>query len=208
MENCIKCGLEHDGSFGSGKFCSRSCANSRGTRSNETRLKISLANKGNKPWNTGKEWAWITSTCAHCGTEIRHRRCVPKKYHSECWKKAAGGYRKGSGVGKSGWYKGYWCDSSYELAWVIYQLEHNLPFERNKQKFEYYWKDKKKFYIPDFIQNGQIIEIKGFVNEQTKQKLNAVKNLKLLLREHLNTEFNYVISKYGKDFISLYNNNA
>ena len=25
---CEKCGKEHDGSFGSGRFCSRSCANS------------------------------------------------------------------------------------------------------------------------------------------------------------------------------------
>lgn len=27
--NCIRCNKEHDGTFGSGKFCSRKCANSR-----------------------------------------------------------------------------------------------------------------------------------------------------------------------------------
>lgn len=37
---CNKCGKEHDGSFGSGKFCSRACANSR-IRTEETKKKIS-----------------------------------------------------------------------------------------------------------------------------------------------------------------------
>ena len=36
---CEKCGKEHDGSFGSGRFCSKSCANTR-THSNETKQKI------------------------------------------------------------------------------------------------------------------------------------------------------------------------
>ena len=37
---CIKCNKEHDGSFGSGKYCSRACANSR-VRTEETKKKIS-----------------------------------------------------------------------------------------------------------------------------------------------------------------------
>jgi Zn finger protein HypA/HybF involved in hydrogenase expression len=37
---CIKCNNEHDGSFGSGKYCSRACANSR-VRTEETKKKIS-----------------------------------------------------------------------------------------------------------------------------------------------------------------------
>lgn len=37
---CEKCGKEHDGSFGSGRFCSKSCANSR-FHSKETKIKIS-----------------------------------------------------------------------------------------------------------------------------------------------------------------------
>lgn len=36
---CERCGSEHDGSFGSGRFCSRSCANSR-KHSDETKRKI------------------------------------------------------------------------------------------------------------------------------------------------------------------------
>ena len=37
---CIKCEKEHDGSFGSGKYCSKSCANSR-VRTDEVKKKIS-----------------------------------------------------------------------------------------------------------------------------------------------------------------------
>lgn len=39
MPICEKCGREHDGSFGSGRFCSKSCANAR-THSEETKNKI------------------------------------------------------------------------------------------------------------------------------------------------------------------------
>jgi hypothetical protein len=206
MNICIKCGKEHEGTFGSGKYCSINCANSR-TFSEKSKKVKSLANKGNIPWNKGKKLGFVKSKCLHCGLDIEHRRSTPKKYHSECWLKSAGGVRKGAGVGKSGWYKGYWCDSSYELVWVIYQLEHNKPFERNTKKYSYFWDGKIKYYLPDFIQNGEIIEIKGFVNEQTKVKLETIKDLKILFREDLEKEFEYVESKYGKNFISLYDKN-
>lgn len=38
--NCEKCNKEHDGTFGSGRFCSRKCSNRR-ILSKETKLKIS-----------------------------------------------------------------------------------------------------------------------------------------------------------------------
>jgi hypothetical protein len=46
---CIKCGKEHDGSFGSGKYCSKSCANSR-VRTNEVKEKISIGVRNNPYW--------------------------------------------------------------------------------------------------------------------------------------------------------------
>jgi hypothetical protein len=203
MKICNKCNKEHDGTFGSGKYCSISCANSR-TFSEETKKIKSLVNKGKDPWNKGKNWGTTITKCEYCGMDIEHWRSTPKKYHSECWLKSSGGVRKGAGVGKSGWYKGYWCDSSYELAWVIYQLEHNKPFKRNTKKYSYFWNGKHKHYIPDFIQNDEIIEIKGYVNEQTKVKLNTIKDLKILFRKDLKKEFEYVESKYGKNFVYLY----
>jgi hypothetical protein len=204
---CIKCNKEHNGSFGTGKYCSRACANSR-VFSEEAKLKKSLANKDKIPWNKGKELSWIFTKCQQCGEPIKHRKSQKKQYHAECWRKVSGGYRKGSGIGKSGWYKGIWCDSSYELAWVIYQIEHNIPFERNREKYSYVWNGVIKHYIPDFIKYGQIIEIKGYVDAQVEAKLQSVSNLKILFRKDLNEEFEYVESKYGKDFIKLYDTNG
>lgn len=40
MKICERCGKEHDGSFGTGRFCSRSCANTR-VHSKETKEKTS-----------------------------------------------------------------------------------------------------------------------------------------------------------------------
>ena len=54
---------------------------------------------------------------------------------SGCWLKCSGGIKKGSSRGKCGWYNGYWCDSSYELAWIIYQLEFNINFKRNLERY-------------------------------------------------------------------------
>ena len=72
-----------------------------------------------------------------------------------------GGLRAGSGRGKSGWYKNYWCDSSWELAWVIYNLDHNIKFKRFKGYFLYTFENKSKKYFPDFeLEDGTIIEIK------------------------------------------------
>lgn len=206
MNKCNRCGKNHDGTFGSGKFCSKSCANTR-NHSVETKNKISKSTKNITPWNKGKKLRWETSSCLHCGNDIHHYKSTPKKYHKECWLKISGGYRKGSGRGKSGWFRGYWCDSSYELVWIIYQLDHNKDFKRNTTKYKYKWKGKIKKYLPDFIQNDEIIEIKGFMTEQTKAKLKSVPNLKILFKKDLKAEFDYVESKYGKNFIELYEDN-
>ena len=49
-----------------------------------------------------------------------------------------GGYHKNLGRGKQGSYKGYWCDSSWELAFVIYHLEHDIKFKKKLEKISLY----------------------------------------------------------------------
>jgi len=203
MSTCKKCGCEFSPAKGLLNYCSLKCRNSR-TFNDESKIKKRNANLTQIPWNKGKELKWVVSKCLGCGNDLKHLKSKPKKYHSECWLNFSGGYRKGSGVGKKGWYKGYWCDSSYELAWVIYNIEHNFNFVRNKKKYSYIWEGKVRKYTPDFIKYGELIEIKGYVDEHTQAKLDSVSNIKVLFRKDLNTEFDYVINKYGKDFISLY----
>jgi len=116
-----------------------------------------------------------------------------------------GGYRKGSGRGKSGTYKGYYCDSSWELAYVIYNIEHNIDFERNTEKFKYIFNNEKRYYIPDFIVNDEYVEIKGYMTEQWEQKLKQFdKPIKVIYKDDIKLYLAYVEDKYGKDFISMY----
>ena len=206
MLTCNKCGCEFTPKKGLKKYCSLKCRNSR-IFSKEAREKKRKSNLNSIPWNKGKTWTKkkiITTICLNCGKEIIHKDNKKRKYHADCWLNSSGGYRKGSGVGKKGWYKGYWCDSSYELAWVIYNIDHGISFVRNKKKYEYYWGGKKRTYTPDFIVNNEIIEIKGFLDEKTNVKLKLIPNLRILFKKDLNKEFEYVENKYGKNFTCLY----
>jgi hypothetical protein len=120
--------------------------------------------------------------------------------------KKSGGYRAAGGRGKKGWYTGYWCDSSWELAWVIYNLEHNIKFVRNTKKFDFFFEDKICKYLPDFIlEDGTYVEIKGYKTKKDEAKISQFKyKLIVLMRKELEEVFNYVIDKYGKNFINLY----
>jgi Zn finger protein HypA/HybF involved in hydrogenase expression len=55
---CIKCSNEHDGSFGSGNYCSRACANSR-VRTEETKKKISEGVKASEQFVKGSKQRYV-----------------------------------------------------------------------------------------------------------------------------------------------------
>lgn len=121
-------------------------------------------------------------------------------------KKNGGGYRQGSGRGKKGWYRGYFCDSSYELAYVIYNIDHSIKFSRNTQKFPYEFEGCRKHWIPDFIlEDGTFVEVKGYETPQVLAKINSFPSRLIYLKQKdMSHIFEYVIAKYGKDFITLY----
>lgn len=117
-----------------------------------------------------------------------------------------GGYTRGGGRGKKGWYKGFWCDSSWELAWVVYQLDHGVVFYRNTQRFPYTFEGNKKNYIPDFLlENGSYVEIKGYRTLQVEEKIKSFPHdLDIIDSERIKPILDYVKNKYGNNFISLY----
>ena len=121
----------------------------------------------------------------------------------------SGGYRQGAGYKniKRGFYKGIWCDSSWELAFLIYCLEHNIEIKRNFVKFPYYIENKLHYYIPDFIVGNTYIEIKGRIDYRCKYKFEQFPNkqrLKIYYAKDMKCFLNYVYKKYGKNFIDLY----
>jgi hypothetical protein len=128
------------------------------------------------------------------------------KEHKKKLSNSAGGFKRGGGRGTYGWYKGYWCDSSWELAWVIYNLEHDIKFERNTQGFEYEFECQRFKYYPDFkMECGSYEEVKGWLDEKNKAKIAQFNGiLKVLGKREIEPYLNYVVGKYGKDFVSLY----
>lgn len=125
-----------------------------------------------------------------------------KKKISETMKKnhKAGGYRKGSGRGKQGWYKGIYCDSSWELAFVYYHLENNLDIKRCTESRKYIYEGVEHTYIPDFVTKDGIIEIKGYNTKQALAKHLQNSDIKVLYYDDMKFYINYAIDKVGKDF--------
>lgn len=105
---------------------------------------------------------------------------------------------------KCGWYKGFYCDSSWELAFVIYCLDHNLPIKRCRQCLRYEFEGEIHRYYPDFEINDKIYEIKGRENEKTQAKQKQFPDIIILRYKEMLPILSYVKEKYGKDFIKLY----
>ncbi len=143
-----------------------------------------------------KNGKWCCSTSAIQCPSITHTQTVKKKH-------------KKSRAPKRGYYKGWWCDSGYELAFIVYNLEHNIKFDRNIQKFPYTYKKKNYKWMPDFImEDGSYIEIKGRENAKTRAKyVNFPHKLTVMYEKDLKDVFTYVKSKYGERFYHLYDHN-
>ena len=215
--------MEHDGSYGSGRFCSIKCSRGFSTKAKRKEINEKISKK------LKKNPKYIIS-CLNCGNNIKtHNKkrkycstiCQSSHLPKQTWykelmsaaskKAGCGGYRRGSGRGKGGWYKGIYCDSTWELAWIIYSLDHNVKFQRNKQSFEYFFEGKYLKYYPDFIihkEHKEYVEIKGYETNQNKAKQNQFPHkLTVLYQKDLKEIFEYVKTKYGQHFIELYENN-
>lgn len=204
---CNRCNKTHDGSFGSGKFCSRNCANSRGPRTEDFKEKVSKKLKGNIPWNKDKVIVpFEKRDCPTCNNIFEVKKTSKKVYCTPECNPNRGGYREGSGRSKSGYYKGIYCGSTYELVWVIFRLDHNLPVKR----FDGCLKDDNLTYFPDFINGNTIIEIKGYEKNSSVEKKNELARNKgysivVLYKKDLKREFNWVRSNYKfKNVYELY----
>jgi hypothetical protein len=193
--------------------------------SEETRLKIKnklkeLVRLNPDKFTSSKKEKKILH-CVECNEKMYLRPSDKKKFCSlQCkdlardkgfFKGKSGGMRIGAGRAKSGWYKGIFCNSSYELAWVIYSLDNNVKFKRNTKGFEYLNTEGYiSNYYPDFyIENEETyIEIKGYKEKEfeNKQKYFTEKIL-VVDKNKIKPIINYVESKYGKNFIELYERN-
>jgi hypothetical protein len=219
---CENCNKLHEGKYGSGRFCCEKCSRSFSSLKNrdEKNKKISLSLKGrfigelSSAYKKWKDKGDKIGICPICNKEFNKsrkkifcsRECYLNDVDFKYKKKVPGGYRKGSSRGKSGYYKEYWCDSSYELAFVIYNIDHNIKFKRNKEGFPYVHEGVIRRFFPDFKNETQYFEIKNFHSSETDSKIKYFPfKIEVLYKEDLKKEIlPYVINKYGKDFINLY----
>lgn len=217
IKKCLNCEKEI---LYSKKFCNSSCSATFNNkqRSKETRNKQALSasktiknkiEKGLIKINNPKGNNLVPKIKQHCKKCNSEYYTIPSRKRKFCNRKCTGGYREGSGRSHSGYYKGIYCASTYELAWIIYNLDHNIKFSR----FDGYLTDGSLKYYPDFIiDNNTIIEIKGYhtslVDEKEKLAKSKGYNIKILYKNDLEEIFVYVSRKYNvsrNNFRSLYN---
>ena len=70
MKTCEKCKKDHDGTFASGRFCSRACANSKIQTSEANKKKSETLKKRNADRMKRK----MQKTCIICGSYFEHLR--------------------------------------------------------------------------------------------------------------------------------------
>lgn len=108
------------------------------------------------------------------------------------------------GRGKKGWYKNIFCDSSWELAFVLYHKDNNLDIQRCVEVRTYQFEGQLKNYYPDFIVGNQLYEIKGYITPQSEAKQLYNPDIKLLAKEAMKQYLDYAVSQYGKNYTDLY----
>lgn len=197
MKTCPKCQTLHTKE---GKFCSRSCANSRGPRTEEFKdqVRSKLRKTFNKCLTCGSITAVRRKTCSNHCLQLYYKTVKPPL--------TPGGYRQGSGRGKHGWYKGFYLDSNYELAYLIYCLDHDKKIQRNTKSFGYTDSNGNlRKYYPDFRVNGVLTEIKGYYTKDLTLKINSVNEpINVLFPKDLDQVFEYVENKTNLQIAELY----
>lgn len=132
-------------------YCFREFSNMGGKATHEPYCKDNpdCRKKQNSPNAHARKGSvsWAKGLTLDSDSRITSRKGIPGSFkgknHSDDTKKRLsevakdrklGGYNPGSGRGKKGWYKGFFCDSSWGLAYIIYCLDHNIDIKRNMEK--------------------------------------------------------------------------
>lgn len=220
-KTCKACGKKYFIAWtksGYSDFCSSKCSRSFSTKikREEINEKVSLKFKEKHLPVYEQKYYDNPKYCLNCKKIIPYirRKCKTcgKKCETEILSKKAknllkegklntGGYFKNSSRGRCGYYQGIWCDSTYELAFLIYNLEHNVSIKRCEEYFTYTSNGKQHKYFPDFIIGDEIIEIKNYWRKEVDLKINAVKEkgktIKVLYQTDLEPMMQYIDKKFN-----------
>lgn len=188
------CGKKAKYQMSSGKWCCSTHWNKCEGKRNQD----SIRKRNQVPWNKGIRGLKGTP----------HTPETKKKLSEIAKNRGLGGYVEGSGRGKKGRYKGTYCDSSWELAFILYCEKKKIPIERNHRLFEYKFNGKTYRYLPDFIRTDRkdyFIEVKGFFTDKEIAKVKCFPHkLKIYSGNGIKMILEFVEDIYGKDFIRMY----
>ena len=231
---CTVCGKTFTNrlKYSNGNYCSRACANKHNRTAvskDKTSNSLYLLNYGITKEQFIEEYNKNPKLCSICKKPLSFDNRKKKTCSKECAHEAMSRGAKNSilllhngnsysntdpHIGgkmnfKWGTYKGIHCDSSWELAYVMYNLDNGIEFERCRDHFTYYDKNGKSHeYFPDFVQDGEYIEIKNYSTETVELKLQAVidkgHKIKVLYKKDISPYISYAKNTYGKQYYNLY----
>jgi len=191
------------------KYCSRSCANSRGSMSEQRKQENrEYAHKNPTGFNkdrslsfSGDPSKYKKSVCPTCKSIFSTLKSSPRVHCSTSCVKSGGLRAESYRHGKKGIYNSILCDSSWELAYVIYCLDHNISIKRNTTPLLYINPNTNTIrkYYPDFITNNELVEIKGYMDVVSKAKSDQNPSVKVLQRKEMLPIFDYIKKSYNKN---------
>ena len=218
------------------KYCNKECKNANSLRNHERLCKLNPDRQltvyekyGAIPgFNTVGHKTWNKGLTKHTDERVQKGSNSLKKFyethpanfsgqtHSEEVRKLISvaatksnltKFDKPSGRGKRGFYKGIYCQSSWELAYVLFCIDHKINFIRNNKYFEYTFEGKAHNYFPDFYlpDTNTYVEVKGYYDKKSQTKVEQFKgSLQLLTAKEMKPILEYVQHTYGENFVMLY----
>lgn len=210
MKSCEKCGVEHNGSYASGRFCSAKCSRSFSSCTNreETNAKVSKT--------LSAKVIMLEKTCPICNKEflVKKSRSYRKTCSKTCGHKLSNSNpetieklsiarTKAILAGKTNFnsikcnYKFgdqlIRCDSKIEYACLNYfeTVFEATDIKRCEESIIFYDNGRKRRFLPDFIINTKddcfIVECKSFLSvKKLNDKWRKYNELSLIKKQVLN----------------------
>jgi len=186
MKVCENCGIEHEGIFGSGRFCCKKCARGFSTKAKRSLINktVSQKLKGRTCWNRGELFEskrlfveYITKICLECKKQYKTRIKSQIYCSQECARKNNGcnEHAKKSISNKvqerlkngtfSGWKSRKNKEPSYPEKYFIslFQNENIVGWKRD-------YKVGRWFIDFAFVDKKLALEIDGKQHEERKEK--------------------------------------
>ena len=137
--------------------------------------------------------------CKYCDKYFETRASLVQ-HEIRCYnnpnKLVQSGFHKGT-------YQGIRCDSSWELAYIVYCKDHDIDIRRCNERRKYMFNNKEHIYLPDFVvNNNEIVEIKGSAkySAQWRAKQEQNPDVHTLYEKDIQPYLNYCKDKYGENF--------